>query len=301
VTATASVPTEIEDALHDRDRADDALTVDAYLGELLGLVEPLTAANCSATEPGCSVALHEGFLTAAGEVRSLTAPRSPRVGICALRPRTPRTPNHEDKVADRVPLAIAGSLAADGAVPFAPVLGTEFELSSWLDGVAGTFDLILLIADLRENAIGHLQGIALARADWSISRVRMEPADLQAWGVWRGGTPIIVIPTDLTSGIISYEMFVRPLIDHMLGVSQGLWSTAVATREWSSTPGRLQVVPVRLRMDRSGRVLLASPVHGAGPASNPVGSIEDADGIVTVDEDLTEVVAGLKLPVRWLR
>jgi molybdopterin molybdotransferase len=181
------------------------------------------------------------------------------------------------------------------------VLASELELSSWFDEVAGSCDLILLIADLREKAIGHLMSIALGRADWSIRTVRMEPAERQAWGVWRGGTPVLVLPADLTSGIISYEIFVRPLIDRMLGISPGPWSTAVAAREWPSTPGRLQVVPVRLRKDRNGRVLLASPVHGAGPASSPVGSIEDADGIVIVDEELTEVVAGLKLPVRWLR
>jgi molybdopterin molybdotransferase len=101
------------------------------------------------------------------------------------------------------------------------------------------------------------------------------------------------------SAVVSTEIFVRPMLDRILGRPEPTWHTAVAGVDWRSPAGRAQVLPVTLRTDDTGR-LVALPAHAGGSGSHLVTSLAGADGYAMVPEETTAVHAGDLLSVRWL-
>ena len=83
----------------------------------------------------------------------------------------------------------------------------------------------------------------LAAAGGTFRHVRMQPGKPQGWAVW-AGTPVVALPGNPLSASLSYEMFVRPLLDRILGRAARPGATAVAETGWTSPAGRRQLVPV---------------------------------------------------------
>lgn len=138
----------------------------------------------------------------------------------------------------------------------------------------------------------------LEQAGGTFRSVRVQPGKPQGWAVWNG-VPVVSLPGNPVSAALSYELFVRPMLDRMLGRAERPWLTAVAATDWTSPAGRRQLVPVRFEGGTDGR-LLATPAHVRGSASHLVTSLAEADGVVAVAEDVVEVAEGDVLPARWL-
>ena len=94
-------------------------------------------------------------------------------------------------------------------------------------------------------------------------------------------------------------MFIRPMLDLVLGRPAATWSTAVAGVDWTSPEGRRQILPVTLATDEAGR-LVATPAHAGGSGSHLVTSLAGADGYAMVPEETSVVKAGDLLSIRWL-
>ena len=128
--------------------------------------------------------------------------------------------------------------------------------------------------------------------------VRIQPGKPQGWGVWRG-TPVVCLPGNPVSAVVSTEIFIRPMLDLILSRPAAAWHPAVAGSDWTSPNGRRQVLPVTLGTDGAGR-LVAVPAHAGGSGSHLVTSLTGADGYAIVTEETTAVHAGDLLSVRWL-
>jgi molybdopterin molybdotransferase len=171
------------------------------------------------------------------------------------------------------------------------------ELVSWLDAAAPDSDLIVLTGGASVGAYDVVRDVITA-AGGVFRNVRVQPGKPQGWGVW-GGTPVVCLPGNPVSAVVSTELFVRPMLDLVLGRPAVAWYTAVAGGDWTSPDGRRQVQPVTLRTDEAGR-LVAVPAHAKGSGSHLVTSLAGADGYAIVAEATTAVHAGDLLPVRWL-
>ena len=57
---------------------------------------------------------------------------------------------------------------------------------------------------------------------------------------------MLALPGNPLSAAVSYELFVRPVIDRLQGRPARAWSAAVADDAWSSHAGRRQFVPVSI-------------------------------------------------------
>jgi molybdopterin molybdotransferase len=168
-------------------------------------------------------------------------------------------------------------------------------LTAWLDGVQA--DLVVLTGGASVGAYDVVRDV-LETAGGTFRSVRVQPGKPQGWAVWNG-VPVVSLPGNPLSAALSCELFVRPLLDRILGRPERPWLTAVAGAEWPSPAGRRQVVPVRLSTTDDGR-LVAVPAHRRGSASHLVTSLAEADGYCCVAEGVTNVTAGDLLPVRWL-
>ena len=168
-------------------------------------------------------------------------------------------------------------------------------LAGWLDGIR--VDLVVLTGGASVGAYDVVRDV-LEGAGGTFRSVRVQPGKPQGWVSWND-TPVVSLPGNPVSATLSCELFVRPMLDRILGRPERPWLTAFAGAGWSSPAGRRQLVPGRRSPDADGR-LVAVPAHRRGAASHVLSSLAEADGYCVVAEDTTAVTAGDLLPARWL-
>jgi molybdopterin molybdotransferase len=171
------------------------------------------------------------------------------------------------------------------------------QLVDWLDRAGRDSDLIVLTGGASVGAYDVVRDV-ITEAGGVFRHVRIQPGKPQGWGVW-GGTPVVCLPGNPVSAVVSTEIFIRPMLDHILGRPGATWLTAVAGADWTSPDGRRQVVPVTLGTDDAAR-LVAVPAHAGGSGSHLVTSLAVADGYAMVPEATTVVHVGDLLSVRWM-
>lgn len=241
-----------------------------------------------------------GLLAGAGLTRVQVRPR-PRVAVAATGDELvpDGSPLNRGQIYESNSWVLAGSMRRDGAevIRDNPVPDTASALARWLDERSGNADLLVLTGGASVGAYDVVRDV-LVGAGGVFRHVRMQPGKPQGWALWNQ-TPVLALPGNPVSAAISYQMFIRPLLDRRLGREGLPWTVAVAGAHWSSPVGRRQLVPVVLRTDPTG-VTVATPTHQRGSASHLVSALADADAIARVGEEVTAVHAGDRLEVQAL-
>lgn len=123
-------------------------------------------------------------------------------------------------------------------------------------------------------------------------RVAMQPGKPQAFGrLGEGGPWAFGLPGNPVSAWVSFQMFVRPALRKMQGLS-ALVPPALPARagaEWNTPKGRLQVIPVRIDDDAGRQVFPAAP---GGSGSHLIASLARADGYALVEPGVDRVNPG---------
>jgi molybdopterin molybdotransferase len=129
--------------------------------------------------------------------------------------------------------------------------------------------------------------------------VAMQPGKPQGFGViGDDSTPIFTLPGNPVSSYVSFELFVVPALRKMMGrtpYSRTLVRARI-TSGVSSIPGRRQFLRGRFEPRLGGSVV--TPVGGAG--SHLMGGLAQANALIVIAEDVTEVVADSDVPVLLL-
>lgn len=243
-----------------------------------------------------------GALAAVGITRVPVRPR-PVVAVCATGDELVRdgSPLRRGQIYESNTATVAATLARHGAsVARADLVGDRPEdLVDWLQAASRDCDLVVLTGGASVGAYDVVRDVLSERAHGVFRHVRVQPGKPQGWAVWPGGTPVVSLPGNPVSALLSCELFVQPMLDRILGRQQRPWHTAVANSDWNSPQGRRQLLPVRLRTSPEG-TLLAEPAHALGSGSHLVTALAVADGYAMVAEETTAVAAGDRLAVRWL-
>ncbi len=108
-----------------------------------------------------------------------------------------------------------------------------------------------------------------------------------------GGTPIITLPGNPVSALVSFEVFIRPPLRAAMGLPepQRPRRTAVLTEDLTSPRGKRQFRRGVLDADR-GTVTSYGP-----PASHHLRWLASANCLLEIDEDVTELAAGSRVQV----
>lgn len=258
--------------------------------------------------PGAEIAA-AGTLVTPGVAGALAA-----VGVRAVavrpRPVVAVAATGDELVADGARLArgqihesngevLRAALRRDGAWPVGggPLPDEAAALTAWLDAVSARADLVVLTGGASVGTADVVRDVLTARGGGVFRHVRMQPGKPQGHGRW-GAAPVIALPGNPVSATLSYEMFVRPLLDRRLGRPGPRTGVAVAGGAWRSPEGRRQLIPVALAPDAAAR-LVATPIHARGSASHLASALAGADGIAVVAEHVTRVAPGDLVGVRW--
>lgn len=243
-----------------------------------------------------------GALMAMG-ITEVLVNRFPKVGIISGGDEV-IPPDQEPKpgqVRDVNSYTLRSFVICEGGVPaLYGILPDNYE--SLLQTAAKAYsecDLVILTAgssagarDLTARVINEL-----GKPGVLVHGVNLRPGKPTILGVCNG-KPVLGLPGNPVSALVVAELFVKPLINAMLGrkgfVPRAA-TRATLTINLASQSGREDWIPVHLIESEKG--LLAEPIFGK---SNLIFTLVKADGLICIPADATGVAAGEEVEVLFM-
>ena len=197
----------------------------------------------------------------------------------------------------------AAQVAKYGGIPI--MLGiardTEEDLVSKIrSGLEQRADLLLTSGGVSVGDFDVVKKVLSAEGQITFWRVRMKPGKPLAFGQIEAeingekrSVPVLGMPGNPVSVMVSFEVFARPAILTMLGVSdlEKPLVDAVLTEEIRSKDERRHFVRVRLERDGDGYRALLTGAQGSGILTSMV----KANGLAIIPEDWTSAPAGSRV------
>jgi molybdopterin molybdotransferase len=128
-------------------------------------------------------------------------------------------------------------------------------------------------------------------------QVNMKPGKPLAFGLLPGSVPLIGLPGNPVSAMVSFEQFARPAILKMLGHKDlGKPVVQAVVDERITNSGRRGFVRVIVSREADGYHARTTGEQGSGVLT----SMAKANGLAIVSEGTYEVEPGTRLPVQML-
>ncbi|HMG29931.1 MAG TPA: gephyrin-like molybdotransferase Glp, partial [Jiangellaceae bacterium] len=292
VGADAVVPVEYTDGGTARVR----ITLAAQAGRHLRRIgEDVQAGDTVLTAGTFLGAAQVGLLAAVGKDRVKVRPR-PRVVVISTGRELvePGLPLALGQITDSNSYTLTASAREAGAVAFrvAPVPDDETKLLSLIEDQLVRADVIVTSGGISAGAYDVVKAVLSELGTVTFDKVAMQPGMPQGFGtIGDEATPIFTLPGNPVSAFVSFEVFVRPAIRKMLGVSRLHRPSvkAILQSTLRSPEGKRQFARARWQQAPDGSYLV-TPL--AGQASHMLADLAYANALVVVPEQVTEVAAG---------
>ncbi|RKT52462.1 gephyrin-like molybdotransferase Glp [Saccharothrix australiensis] len=245
-----------------------------------------------------------GLLAAVGRNKVLVHPR-PRVSVISIGEElvdVDRTPG-QGQVYDVNSYALAAA-ARDAGAEVSRVGIQPADPRRMREVVEGRLLLseIVVIAGGVGGVVGEEVRAALADlGDVDPTRVAMHPGSVQGFGrLGPDAVPTFLLPANPMSALVVFEVLVRPLIRAALG-KRNPYRRVVGARLLSpvtSTKGRRGYLRGQLLRDADNGEYLVQPLGTSG--AHLLASLAEANCLIVVDEDVTDVAVGAEVMVSFL-
>ncbi|MGW1743381.1 molybdotransferase-like divisome protein Glp [Nocardia sp. NPDC001965] len=137
-----------------------------------------------------------------------------------------------------------------------------------------------------------------------IARVAMHPGSVQGFGrLGRDEVPTFLLPSNPVGALVVFEVMVRPLIRIALGRRQPMRRIVRARTitPIQSMAGRKGYLRAQLMRDESTGEYLVQPLgNSAGASSHLLAAMSEANSLIVVEPDDTEIRTGDKVRVAFL-
>ncbi|HHU10509.1 MAG TPA: molybdopterin molybdotransferase MoeA [Intrasporangiaceae bacterium] len=234
-------------------------------------------------------------LVAAANVATVRANTPPRVAIISTGDelREPGSELAHGQIVDSNSLMLEALVRASGVEPVRlPRSRDDVDsLTRALTEAAAAADLVLTTGGVSMGAYDTVKEVLSRSGTVEFAKVAMRPGMPQGHGViGPRATPIITLPGNPLSAMVSFHVFVLPAIAALQGrpVDAANWrAPAVPGRAavaWPSVPDKVEFTRVTLRRG------IATPSGGQG--SHMVGALADANAIAIIPADVTQVQEG---------
>ncbi|WP_104091378.1 gephyrin-like molybdotransferase Glp [Arthrobacter sp. GMC3] len=138
---------------------------------------------------------------------------------------------------------------------------------------------------------------ALAGLAVEFVHVALQPGGPQALGSYKG-VPFLGLPGNPVSGVVSFELFLRPALTALTGAPAPRYRVlATLTHAMSSPAGKHQIR--RGVYEGPGYESASSVREVGGPSSHLLGALSQANALIHIPAGVTELHAGAKVEV-WL-
>ncbi|HET8571803.1 MAG TPA: gephyrin-like molybdotransferase Glp [Candidatus Limnocylindria bacterium] len=253
-----------------------------------------TAAGSRVDLPGAplspaSIAVLATLGMAAFEVR-----RRPRVAILSTGDElvAPGGPLRPGQIYDANSFALSAAVTDAGgepliqpAVPDDPIL-----IEQRVAAAAAGADLLVVSGGVSVGRHDHVRDAIERLGTLDFWRIAVQPGKPLAFGSV-AGRPAIGLPGNPVSALVTFELFVRPMLRALLGLAgDGRMRLPVcATQRIDKDPDRRAYLRVRVVSDRDGG-LRAEPAGGQGSAQ--LRPLADANALLIVPEGVRRTEAG---------
>jgi molybdopterin molybdotransferase len=171
-------------------------------------------------------------------------------------------------------------------------------------GLDADADLFLTSAGVSVGDYDMVKDVLNAEGEMQFWQVRMKPGKPLAFGVLRGNAehrrevPLIGLPGNPVSAMISFEVFARPAILTMLGKTRLARPSVRATllEDVENTANRRNFIRVVVEKRDGGYTARTTGEQGSGILT----SVSRANGLLIVPEDVTLVRQGTVVEVQML-
>lgn len=208
----------------------------------------------------------------------------------------PGTPLQPGQIYESNSVMLAAAVREAGAEVLATATADDdvAHFTAVLDRFAPDADLIITSGGVSAGAYEVVKDAFGRDGDQGVQfvKVAMQPGMPQGAG-FVAGTPIITLPGNPVSALVSFEVFIRPALRAAMGLPdpQRPKRAAVLTEAVNSPLGKRQFR--RALLDRAaGQVISYGP-----PASHHLRWLAAANALLDIPEDVVEVPAGTELQV----
>lgn len=243
---------------------------------------------------------HVALLSAAGMGRVLVHPM-PRVVVLTVGDDLCDPGTQGDLAPDINGVALTSAATAAGAMTFrvGPLSADETELRSSLEDQLVRADVILTACGMSAQDYELLTTVLQSLGDMDFVRISMQPGGAQGFGtIGPDQTPVFVLPGNPVGALLSFDVFVRPLIRQMMGHQSLHHRVVEATLEESLQSSAEHTHYIRATAtSRDGQVHVRSLENGE---SHPLQGLGTADALIIVPSGIEHVSAGHTVAVMLL-
>jgi molybdopterin molybdotransferase len=252
--------------------------------------------------PGCVIRAQEiGVLASLGRA-SVHVHRRPRVAILATGDELVDAgePLTGGKIRNSNEYTNAALVSRTGGVPVRLGIArdTAGELSAKIrQGLELRADLFLTSGGVSVGDYDVVKDVLGSEGQMQFWQVNMKPGKPLAFGLLRGGVPLIGLPGNPVSAMVSFEQFARPAILKMLGHRDLAKPTVRAIMDEAlMSSGRRSFVRVVVTCGEGRYHARATGEQGSGVLTSMV----KANGLAIIPEGLDGAEAGSELEVQML-
>lgn len=209
---------------------------------------------------------------------------------------TPGTPLQPGQIYESNSVMLAAAVREAGADVLATATAGDdvAQFTAILDRYAADADLIITSGGVSAGAYEVVKDAFGREGDQGVGfvKVAMQPGMPQGAG-FVAGTPIVTLPGNPVSALVSFEVFIRPALRAAMGLPnpQRPKRAAVLTEAVTSPRGKRQFRRALLD-STAGQVISYGP-----PASHHLRWLASANALLDIPEDVVEVPAGTELQV----
>lgn len=248
-----------------------------------------------------------GLLAAVGRAKVLVYPR-PRLAVLSM--------GHELVDIDREPglgqvfdvnsyaLAAAGREAGADVHRVGIIEGEPRRLRDIIEGQLLRSEVMVISGAVGGAASDTIREILSEMGEFDTSRVAMHPGSVQGFGLLGPDEiPVFLLPSNPVSALVTFEIFVRPLIRLALGKRNANRRVvrARALNHVISRTGRRGFIRARLMRDAETQDYLVEGLGGAsGAPAHLLAGLSEANAMIRIPEDVTEVRPGDVVEVLFL-
>jgi molybdopterin molybdotransferase len=219
--------------------------------------------------------------------------RRPRVAILSTGDelRAPGDSLASGQIYDANSVALAAAVTEVGAEPVAMPRAADDAavIEALVRRAAAEADLLVASGGVSVGRHDHVREVIAALGQLDFWRIRVQPGKPLAFGSV-DGVPIIGLPGNPVSALVTFELFARPLIRRMLGMTGDgrITLPAVACERMPKDPDRRAYL--RVRLARGADALEAR--SAGGQASSQLRPLADANALLIVPEGEPAAEAG---------
>jgi molybdopterin molybdotransferase len=154
-------------------------------------------------------------------------------------------------------------------------------------------DVVITTGGISVGAHDVVKEVLAAGGEVVFEQIAMQPGKPQGFGRI-DGVPVFTLPGNPVSALVSFELFVRPALRRLRGLTElnRPRLTVTAAEPLTSPAGKRSYLRVRLsRSDDGGTVAWSA----GGQGSHQMSAVAEADALLIVPEDVTEVAVGKPL------